>query len=48
MNWEASELLWWQVFYSIDDNKDKPIMAKVNRNLVTEEDSIKALMGVFK
>ena len=26
MRWPASELEYWSIFFSIDDNKDKPII----------------------
>lgn len=47
LSWPYDEILWWQVFYSIDKNGDEPIITKNKKN-ISEESSIAALKGIFK
>ena len=35
MGWPASELEYWSLFFSIDDNKDKPIIVRKTPQTVT-------------
>lgn len=46
MEWPNSELEWWAAFFSIDDNKDKPLLSYSNKH-VTVEQSIADLERVL-
>ena len=46
MDYPVSELEWWACFFSIDDNKDKPIQTFKKKN-VTVDQSIADLERVL-
>ena len=39
MGWPASELEHWSIFFSIDDNKDKPIITVKTPETITLDES---------
>lgn len=39
MSWPSSELEYWSIFFSINDNKDKPIITKFTAETINIEDS---------
>ena len=47
MGWPASELEHWSIFFSIDDNKDKPIITKTPQtvSLVESKSRFRELMN---
>lgn len=48
MGWPASELEYWSIFFSIDDNKDKPIIVTKTPqtvSLVESKSRFRELMG---
>lgn len=38
-SWPSSELEHWSIFFSINDNKDKPIIVKKTAETITERES---------
>lgn len=47
MGWPASELEYWSIFFSIDDNKDKPTIAKKTRETITVAESKRGFREVM-
>ena len=45
MGWPASELEHWSIFFSIDDNKDKPIITTRVPTLVESKSRFRELMN---
>lgn len=47
MSWPASELEYWSIFFSIDDNKDKPTIPEKTRETITIEESKRGFREVM-
>ena len=47
MAWPADELEYWSIFFSIDDNKDKPIVTVRKAEHVSVEESKSRFKNLF-
>lgn len=47
MSWPSSELEYWSIFFSIQDNKDKPIITKKTADEISVHESKAKFKSIF-